>query len=151
MISFLVPNPETFKFLKKRLWHRCFSVNFTKFLKNIFSIEHMDDCFCNFKYSSMIIFTIRLPWNNIVQPICRAENNVQNWHKNSTYFIKSMYRALLILFGSCWHWRWFWQSNFFIKDVLRVQVKFAQFEGIFRCLFLWYFLQLQRQGIKIMC
>ena len=27
--------------LKKRLWHRCFPVNFAKFLRTSFSIEHL--------------------------------------------------------------------------------------------------------------
>ena len=28
-------------FLKKRLWHRCFPVNFRKFLRTLFFIEHL--------------------------------------------------------------------------------------------------------------
>ena len=28
-------------FIKKRLWHRCFPVNFANFLKNTFSTEHL--------------------------------------------------------------------------------------------------------------
>ena len=33
-------------FLKKRLWHRCFPVNFAKFLKQLYSKNISDDCFC---------------------------------------------------------------------------------------------------------
>ena len=32
--------------LKKRLWHRCFPVNFAKFLRTPFFIEHLWCCFC---------------------------------------------------------------------------------------------------------
>ena len=33
--------------LKKRLWHRCFLVNFAKFQRNLFYRTPPDDCFCN--------------------------------------------------------------------------------------------------------
>ena len=33
------PRPATL--IKKRLWHRCFPVNFAKFLRTSFSIEHL--------------------------------------------------------------------------------------------------------------
>ena len=32
-------------FLKKRLWHRCFLVNFAKFLRTPFYRTPLDDCF----------------------------------------------------------------------------------------------------------
>ena len=31
--------------LKKRLWHRCFPVNFAKFLRTAVFIEHLCGCF----------------------------------------------------------------------------------------------------------
>ena len=34
------PVPESL-FLKKRLWHKCFSMNFEKFLRTPFFIEHL--------------------------------------------------------------------------------------------------------------
>ena len=34
--------------LKKRLWHRCFPVNFAKFLRTPFFAEHLRCCFCFF-------------------------------------------------------------------------------------------------------
>ena len=34
-------NKETFSLLKKRLWHRCFPVDFAKFLKTPFLTEHL--------------------------------------------------------------------------------------------------------------
>ena len=37
-----IPVPETpATLLKRRLWHRCFSVNFTKFLRTHFFTEHL--------------------------------------------------------------------------------------------------------------
>ena len=35
--------------LKKRLWHRCFSVNFAKFLRTCFSQNTFGDWFCLYK------------------------------------------------------------------------------------------------------
>ena len=37
-VSFLIKLPRIL--LKKRLWHRCFPVNFAKFLRTAFFIEH---------------------------------------------------------------------------------------------------------------
>ena len=46
--------PENF--LKKRLWYRCFSVNFAKFLKTLFLIEHL-----RFLFLPMLIRSTYLP------------------------------------------------------------------------------------------
>ena len=46
-VSFLIK----LQALKKRLWHRCFPVNFAKFLRT-----PLDDCFHVFLYSSFISF-----------------------------------------------------------------------------------------------
>ena len=35
-----VCRPEACNFIKKRFWHRCFPVNFVKFLRTPFFIEH---------------------------------------------------------------------------------------------------------------
>ena len=35
-----------FFLLKRRLWHKCFPVNFAKFLKTPFYRTTLDDCFC---------------------------------------------------------------------------------------------------------
>ena len=40
--------------LKKRLWHRCFSVNFVKFLRTPFYRTPLDDCFLIFWYFQKI-------------------------------------------------------------------------------------------------
>ena len=37
--------PETL--LKKRLWHRCFTLNFVKFLRTPFLTEYSGGCFCS--------------------------------------------------------------------------------------------------------
>ena len=39
LIKLLAPPPATL--LKKRLWHRCFPVNFGKFLRTPFFTEHL--------------------------------------------------------------------------------------------------------------
>ena len=36
-----VPRNFACNFIKKRLWHRCFSVNFAKFLRTPFLTEHL--------------------------------------------------------------------------------------------------------------
>ena len=40
--------------LKKRLWHRCFSVNFAKFLRTPFYRTPLGDCFCKSNYKQLI-------------------------------------------------------------------------------------------------
>ena len=37
---------EACNFIKKRLWHRCFPVNFAKFLRTSFYRAPLGDCFC---------------------------------------------------------------------------------------------------------
>ena len=36
-----MPEPQACNFIKKRLWNRCFPVNFVKFLRKPFFIEHL--------------------------------------------------------------------------------------------------------------
>ena len=50
------PQPATL--LKKRLWHRCFSVNFEKFLRTPFFIEHLRWLLLNWEIDWCIIFSI---------------------------------------------------------------------------------------------
>ena len=41
-VSFLIKlKASADNFIKKRLWHRCFPVNFTKFLRTLFLTEHL--------------------------------------------------------------------------------------------------------------
>ena len=43
--------------LKKRLWHRCFPVNFVKFQEHLFFRTPPGDCFCTF-LNEMLILSI---------------------------------------------------------------------------------------------
>ena len=48
-VSFLKSyRPEGYNFIKQRLQHRCFPVNFAKFLKNLFCRATANRCFWNF-------------------------------------------------------------------------------------------------------
>ena len=41
-VSFLIKlQAEACNFIKKRLWYKCFPVNFTKFLRTLFFVEHL--------------------------------------------------------------------------------------------------------------
>ena len=46
--------PQPAALLKKRLWHRCFPVNFAKFLRAPFIIEHLEWLFLFFNFSGVI-------------------------------------------------------------------------------------------------
>ena len=46
-VSFLIKSQVNF--IKKRLWHRCFLVNFAKFLRTTFFIEHLRLLLLNFE------------------------------------------------------------------------------------------------------
>ena len=43
--------------LKKRLWHRCFPVSFTKFLRNLFYRTPLGHCFCKWIVNFVIVKT----------------------------------------------------------------------------------------------
>ena len=45
-----VVGPRPVTLLKKRLWHRCFLVNFAKFLRTSFLTEHLQWLLLHFKY-----------------------------------------------------------------------------------------------------
>ena len=44
-----VPGLRSAALLKKKLWHNCFQVNFTKFLRTLFSQNTFCGCFCAMK------------------------------------------------------------------------------------------------------
>ena len=52
--------------LKKRHWHRCFLVNFAKFLRTPSLTEHLGDCFCSSFYivvtSGIILIVLDKKW-----------------------------------------------------------------------------------------
>ena len=49
--------------LKKRLWHRCFPVNFVEFLRTPFYRTPLDDCFYNFTFSFISNFKVHIKIN----------------------------------------------------------------------------------------
>ena len=51
-----VADLRTATLLKKRLWHRCFSVNFAKFLKTSFCTASRS-CFCTFRANQIKLWT----------------------------------------------------------------------------------------------
>ena len=90
-----MPGPESlfYKFtglspatlLKKRLWHKCFPVNFVKFLRALFFIEHICLCitsgncapgFCymqNGTFNLMFFETFYLSSDNLVKKIFKEK------------------------------------------------------------------------------
>ena len=48
--------------LKKRYWHRCFPVNFAKFLRTLFLYNTSGGCFWNVQSSPMILFSFLEIW-----------------------------------------------------------------------------------------
>ena len=46
------PVPDSAILLKKRLWHRCFPVNFEKSLRTFFYRTPPGDCFSNFQVAT---------------------------------------------------------------------------------------------------
>ena len=45
-----VAGPEPATLLKKRLWHRCFPMNFAKFLRTLFHRTPLNDCFSTMQH-----------------------------------------------------------------------------------------------------
>ena len=66
---------------KKRLWHRCFPVNFAKFLRTPFSIEHLQWLLLNMKYKKEILSQIFY-----LTPSCIMLKNDQKYFKNLGVF-----------------------------------------------------------------
>ena len=66
----------TLSLLKKRLWHRCFPVDFAKFQEFLFHRPPLDNCFCNvhflwfqynviwltYFYTCLIVFILLCNW-----------------------------------------------------------------------------------------
>ena len=45
-----VAGPESATLIKKRLWHRCFPMNFAKFLRTTFHRTPLNDCFLTIQH-----------------------------------------------------------------------------------------------------
>ena len=52
--------PESYNFIKKRLWQRCFSVNFAKFLRTPFFAEHVWLTASNICMQVVVIYNLNL-------------------------------------------------------------------------------------------
>ena len=79
--------------LKKRLWYRCFHVNFTKFLWSVF-LQNKNCCFCN-KTSTETSFKNDSPW---VPWFEHRENGFAFFCS-----IKSLFVFLLFISHFLWH------------------------------------------------
>ena len=90
--------------LKKRLWHRCFPVNFTKFLKTPFYRTPPDDCFC----SAFFLPPVALLWKYCSEKkrwkkLWLEFYNYILWHierkvnKSSSLFFNGTIRKYLII------------------------------------------------------
>ena len=87
--------PEACNF-KRRLWHRCFPVNFVKFLRTFFLQKHLDDCFC-----------LKMCW------LLFSSNSQKVYCLIGILFdIKSVwfkiFESFFIIF---WSFGWFWLKN----------------------------------------
>ena len=62
--------------IKKRLWHRCFPVNFAKFLRTPFLTEHLQWLLLNkdnqFKVHVHIYKSINVRWRKLHSPLIRT-------------------------------------------------------------------------------
>ena len=88
MLSFLIKlRPATL--LKKTLWHRCFPVNFAKFLKHLCYRTPSGDCFCRWQFSFLLI-TAQKPSN-----ICKIFPSFCFW------FVASIWRFVCFLPSTC--------------------------------------------------
>ena len=88
-VSFLIK-------LKKRLWHRCFPVNFVKFLRTPFLQNTFVGCFCHIYFKEMrhseieyILVNSFYPKNPFLNPLKTSENkrfsDVFRGYKNGIY------------------------------------------------------------------
>ena len=73
------PQPATL--LKKRLWHRCFSANFAKFLRKAFFTEHLGR-----------LLLLCLKWNDVVvvffeTNVLKEVNISRDLHNNNAMLI----------------------------------------------------------------
>ena len=76
--------PEPATLLKKRLWHRCFPMNFAKFLRTSFHRTPLNDCFSTIQH-----FLAENPSKIL---------NVQQQHKGVTFHWSKISPSLVKLF-----------------------------------------------------
>ena len=76
---------------KKRLWHRCFPVNFAKFLRTSFSQNTSGSCFCNFQFQRLLGSLWERESQSLqmsMDGLCRLTASPQN--KNTKYKVTSL-------------------------------------------------------------
>ena len=80
-VSFLIKLEASLQlYLKKRVWHRCFSVNFPKFLRAPFLQKTSGDCFCIYCFIIywFLQFTTVLQDYLLIQECKNGERNAGN-------------------------------------------------------------------------
>ena len=83
---------------KKRLWHRCFPVNFTKFLRTPFLQNTTGGSFCQI----FLYFVFRSIFNLLLKKPWQVEPNIWSkilWEKNL-----SLTSSMVIIFTRKWNW-----------------------------------------------
>ena len=88
--SFFLNKVAVLNFIKKRLWHRCFPVNFANFLKNTFSTEHLrgtaSETICNltcwWMNDYLIIILNALTWRSITGNFIMLNTVTENKNEN---------------------------------------------------------------------
>ena len=79
------------KFLKKRLWHSCFLVNFAKFLGTPFHRTTLDDCFSTCFFLLILVITFSNMFKNLFT-VLQKNNFISKSLKNNRRTEKSIPR-----------------------------------------------------------
>ena len=73
--------------LRKSLWHRCFPVNFAKFLKTFFYRTSLDACFCQrFKLQFIVVFFRMVHKNKFFRKSSVKHRTFQKVQREVCYF-----------------------------------------------------------------
>ena len=70
--------------LKKRLWHRCFSVNFLEFLRTPFLWNTSGGCFCLNIFNTKLDYICLIGWSNSYsyRALKETRNSIKKWPLN---------------------------------------------------------------------
>ena len=74
-------------FLKKRLWHRCFPVNFSKFLRTSFLTEHLRWLLLTFQ-SESTLYSFRTSCSKTAQYL-RCKSAKTSWKYNHSNIVQT--------------------------------------------------------------
>ena len=143
--------------LKKRLWLRCFSVNFVKFLRTSFLIENLwwlflfgkIPIFWSLEGNSFSVITLRLDRNVILSQtviVVSFHNNFihKRWESSFKNWYVSVARALIFLW--CIVRELMFSSNF--KKMMTCH--YMQFSMLFRAFDLFYYKGFDKGTFKLM-